>query len=127
MRVKRYNPELHFGDLESLYMSRGLNPMEAMWAPKIGYISKHAACFLRMVEGGYAQLDSLVSNSESSQKERHDFIDLVVKLSIKKARKLKLKGLVCTTQDEGTIKRAISRHGFVQRPEVVIVLPLGEH
>lgn len=79
--------------------------------PKIGYIaflSKQpiAAGFLRRVEGGYAQIDTLVSNPYFGSKIRNEGIDKVVNWLINDAKDLKLNGILAFTGEPSIIERA---------------------
>jgi len=79
--------------------------------PKIGYIcllEGHpvAAGFLRRVEGGYAQIDTLVSNAHFGGLIRHEGIKKVVDALIEDAKALRLRGIVSFTGDSGVLKRA---------------------
>jgi len=84
--------------------------------PKIGYIAllnnqPIAAGFLRRVEGGYAQIDTLVSNPYFGSQIRHLAIDKVVDWLINDAKELKLSGILAFTLEESIINRAKER-GF---------------
>lgn len=104
--------------------------------PKIGWIAMHfndnnvgtavAAGFLRMVEGGFAQIDTLVSNAEYSSEMRHLAISTVVDKLIEEAKKLNLHGILATSKDESTIKRAVSIGFHVISEQQLIALPLKE-
>lgn len=79
--------------------------------PKIGYIAllnnqPIAAGFLRRVEGGYAQIDTLLSNPYFGSMIRHDGITKVVNNLLEDAKDLELKGIIAFTSDAGVIKRA---------------------
>lgn len=96
--------------------------------PKIGYIAfMHnqpiAAGFLRRVEGGYAQMDTLVSNPYFGSLIRHEGINKVVSALIDEAKVLRLEGIVAFTKDEGVLKRALSI-GFVEVNQQLIALNL---
>ena len=97
--------------------------------PKIGYIAylgKHpiAAGFLRRVEGGYAQLDTLVSNAHFGSQIRHKGIEMVVDTLLQDAKDLKLHGVIGFTNDPGILKRANSI-GFKTLPQSLIGLKLN--
>lgn len=84
--------------------------------PSIGYVAVLsgrliAAVFLRKVEGGIAQIDTLVSNPTSTGEERHCAIDLVVEKVLEKAKKLNINGILFTSEDSGTIMRS-HKYGF---------------
>lgn len=96
--------------------------------PKIGYIALMnnqpiAAGFLRMVEGGYAQMDTLVSSPYFGSLIRHDGINKVVEALIGDAKTLRLEGIIAFTRDEGVLKRALST-GFSEVNQQLIALNL---
>ena len=98
--------------------------------PKIGYVAVMGghpiACgFLRRVEGGFAQIDTLASNAHFGSKIRNDGITTVVAALIQEAKDLKLRGIISITRDEGILKRAQSM-GFHVVEHKVIALPLQE-
>lgn len=82
-----------------------------------------AAGFLRMVEGGFAQIDTLTSNKGLSSSMRHEGISMVVDHLIKQAKVMKLKGIYAHTKEESVLRRA-AELGFRHVPEVIIALPL---
>lgn len=92
--------------------------------PKIGYVSflgkeMIAAGFLRKVEGGFAQIDTLVSNPAFGSQVRHEGIRLVVDALMYDANKLKLKGIIAFTTDQGVLSRA-ETYGFKDLNQKVI-------
>jgi len=96
--------------------------------PKIGYIAllnkqPIAAGFLRRVEGGYAQLDTLVSNPYYGSLIRHEGIDKVVKALIEDSKDLKLHGIIAFSEDSGVLSRARSM-GFHEINQSLIALKL---
>lgn len=98
--------------------------------PKLGYIVKEGkspvcAGFLRMIEGKYCQIDTLVSNPHHSAPLRHKCMNLLVETLINKAKSLKLKGIMSTTIDNSVIMRAV-QVGFTVLPHVVIALPIED-
>jgi hypothetical protein len=79
--------------------------------PKIGYLAMMnghpiAAGFLRRVEGGYAQLDTLTSNKHMGSIIRHKGINAIVDALIQDAKDLRLHGVIAFTRDESILKRA---------------------
>jgi hypothetical protein len=79
--------------------------------------------FLRMVEGGYCQIDTLVSNAALSSEIRHEGVSELVKTLIETAKSLNLKGIIAFTSDKTVVARAEAT-GFRVIPSVVIALPL---
>lgn len=82
-----------------------------------------AAGFLRRVEGGYAQMDTLVSNMHFGSIVRHEGITKVVNNLIEDAKVLKLEGVIAFTSDSGILKRA-KELGFYALDQSLIALPL---
>jgi len=79
--------------------------------PKVGYIAYMGghpiACgFLRRVEGGFAQIDTLTSNAHFGSQIRHEGIKKVVDALILEAKSLKLSGILALTADQGILDRA---------------------
>lgn len=98
--------------------------------PAIGFVAYYdgqpgAMAFLRRVEGGYGQLDGLVSNPESLGSHRSACIDAVVKEVINEAKAKGIKALMAYSIDKNTLVRSLS-HGFVQQPHTLIALDLSE-
>lgn len=96
--------------------------------PEIGFIATEgaiavAAGFLRKVEGGYAQIDTLVSNKQMPAEMRHIALAGIVDALINEAKHLKLKGIISFTSDESVLLRAVAT-GFQVSSQAVIVLPL---
>ena len=92
--------------------------------PKIGYIAMIgtqpvAAGFLRRVEGGYAQLDTFVTNPWFGSQVRHEGIELVVDALLGEAKELNLLGIIAITKDSGILSRAKER-GFVVVEQSII-------
>jgi len=98
--------------------------------PKIGvmvYVNGKpvSAAFLRQVEGNTAQLDGLTTNPKASSEDRHNGIEHAVKYIIEEAKKLNIYGIIAHTRDLTVVSRALSLHGFILTPEVVLALPLN--
>jgi hypothetical protein len=98
--------------------------------PEIGFIATEgaipvAAGFLRRIEGGYAQIDSLVSNKDMPGPMRHEALDKIVQTLITTAKTLKIKGIISYTQDKSVVMRAVAT-GFEVTQNVVISLKLQE-
>lgn len=111
------------------YASMYLITMEEL--PKIGFVvhatndnDYAAAGFLRMVEGGYCQIDTVVSNPNLSNDIRHLALQLLQKTLIDKAKSLKLKAIICFTADKGVFKRAEDT-GFQVLDHRVVTLSLS--
>jgi hypothetical protein len=97
--------------------------------PSIGYIAFEdempiAAAFLRKVEGGYGQIDGLVSNPECPCHLRHIAMDIVIKRCISDAKALKITQLMAFCKDESPIMRS-KRLGFVELPHKLMALDLN--
>jgi len=104
----------------------GISEVNMKTLPKIGYmalINDHpiAAGFLRRVEGGYAQLDTLTSNKLFGSQLRHEGINLVVNELIEESKRLKLHGIIALTKDEGVISRS-KKLDFSELPEQRLIV-----
>jgi hypothetical protein len=89
----------------------GISSVNMKTLPKIGYIALMnghpiAAGFLRRVEGGYAQLDTLTSNKYFGSQIRHAGIVKVVDALLEDTKDLQLNGVIAFTRDVSIIKRA---------------------
>lgn len=96
--------------------------------PKVGFVAmiggQPIACgFLRRVEGGFAQMDTLASNAYFGSKIRHAGITMVVAALIQEAKRLKLRGIISFSKDNGVLKRA-ETVGFHKVDQTLIALPL---
>ncbi len=97
--------------------------------PKIGYMAimngyPVAAGFLRKVEGGYAQLDTLTTAAHYGGQIRHKAIELVLTELLNEAKVLKLNGIIAFTDDISIIKRSQSMGFNVLSSQTLISLKL---
>lgn len=98
--------------------------------PKIGYMvlrNGHpvAAGFLRRVEGGYGQLDTLTSNPMFGSLIRHQALELVVNTLLQDAKDLNMLGIISFSVDKGILERAKGL-GFHTLPHSLIALSLRD-
>lgn len=96
--------------------------------PKVGYIAiigsqPIAAGFLRRLEGGYGQIDTLVSNPFVGSILRNEGIRQIVDTLLMDAKCLRLEGIISYTNDSGVLSRAKDL-GFNELDQRVIVLKL---
>lgn len=96
--------------------------------PEIGFVAEYnnyPVCmgFLRMVEGGYAQIDSLVTNPSFNSDIRHNGIVNVAERLITTAKSLGLSGIISYTADLNIIVRSEAL-GFKVLTHTVIALNL---
>lgn len=103
--------------------------LTALDVPQLGYIVMQqedvlvCAGFLRMLEGGYAMIDTMVTNAELSSEIRHKGLSILVDRLIADAILLELKGIISLTSDTGVINRALTL-GFKEINQKVISLEL---
>lgn len=131
MNIHKFESK-HMQDLIDMHKSQEHPNIKAITKaniPRVGYIvyddfnTPVCAGFLRRIEGKYAQIDTLVTNSQCSSSLRHDGLEVLIKAIINEAKSRKIKGLISTTTDTGTLMRAI-RVGFSKAPHTVITLSL---
>lgn len=96
--------------------------------PKTGYIAMMggypvAAGFLRRVEGGYGQIDTLTTNKTYGAIVRHAGILKVVESLLEDANTLKLQGIIAITTEPTVIERS-KAYGFKTLTHVVIAKAL---
>ena len=119
--------------METLYQwmrHRGLPCPRIDDMPAIGVVAyvdgkEVAMAFLRRVEGGFAQLDGLVTDETAPGAHRHEAIEAAVQAIVSKAKELGIKSLMATSQHKNTVMRACSLHGFTIEPTVVLSLNLS--
>jgi hypothetical protein len=119
MQIERFAPT-HVPLIYALHESQGYEGLPSITLdnlPAIGFIALNiytfeppaqplAAGFLRMVEGGFAQIDTLVTNGRCPPDVRHAAVSAVVDALVSEAKALKLRGIMATTKDAGVLKRA---------------------
>lgn len=79
--------------------------------PEIGFVAYEGAIpvamgFLRQIEGGYALIDTLVTNRDLSSELRHVGISKLVDKLIETAKDQGFKGVMALSNDDGILKRA---------------------
>ena len=128
VNVVKYSPELQNNVLYLLMTRSMATRWDLTTLPKIGFLAFQdevpAACiFLRMVEGGYGQIDSMVTNLDLSSEARNEAILPIVNAVLSAAKELELKGIIAITTDDGVVTRA-NELGFKIIPQTVLSLPL---
>lgn len=131
MKVIRFNNKEHMSIITHWLTERGAYVPDASEMPGIGYIVytggiPTSAGFLRLVEGGFAQVDSIVTNPKVRGEFRHRANDALFTKLIEKAKELELKGIVGQSVDKGTLMRA-EKHGFTASAHVMMSLPLSTY
>lgn len=86
------------------------------------YIS---AGFIRIVEGDFYFMDSLITNPKSAARDRDDAIDKVVGFLIDIVKKSSKRRILCWSKDENTRIRG-KKWGFKEVPTQVMALNLEE-
>lgn len=80
--------------------------------------------FLRCMEGGFAVLDSYITNPDIHAYDRHRALNRVTDKLIKIAKHNKVKGVIAFSSDYNTIERAKS-FGFQVFPHVFTILNIN--
>ena len=124
--VAPYKHDTHYDLMVDGLQQRGAYVTPGDEVPKIGYVGFNgqkflAMAFLRRVEGGFGQLDGLVSNPEAPGSERHEGIDIVVENVLRTAKELGIKNITATSVDSSTLMRS-NKHGFVKLPHTLIAV-----
>lgn len=125
--IKPYGLTWHYTTLSKWYKARGLEAPPEDELPKIGVMATDVAVgFLRMVEGGFAQIDGLITNPRASAEDRHLGNNLITTELCAIAEKLGIKAIIANSTDLNTIARA-ERHGFVVLPHKLFVKKLNNN
>lgn len=128
MYVEKYVPTEHFSVLADWLRKREAYVPGENEMPSTGYLiwergEPLAAAFLRLCEGNYAQIDSLVTNPDVPGDLRNTAIDVLVERLCNVAKSQGIVRLIAFTTDKNTSMRAL-RHGFVHLPHTVMVADL---
>lgn len=133
VNITPFKPKKHFEVLLDMHLaqhSKSYGSISRETLPEIGYIvysdtEYHyvAAGFLRMVEGGFCQIDTMVTNPNLTGDVRNEGLILLVDTMIQKAKDLGLLGIVSYTTDNSVISRALGL-GFKLVDHKVIALQL---
>ncbi len=129
VRLVRYNPKKHSEIILELLKSQNAEGwVQIAHLPRHGYVvfsGNLAVCcgFLRRVEGKVGQVDSFVSNGNIDSQTRHIALQLLVETIIKRAKTLKLRGIMAFSNDKSIQARAVET-GFHVMHDFVIALPL---
>lgn len=127
--IRRFNPDEDSKHIASWLRDRGMSAEMSTNLPELGLIVYKTGCpvvagFLRKIEGGYAMLDSLITNPVVLPEIRDKMIDYLVKELISLAKSEGIKAITAASLDENTLLRSI-RHGFVKQAHTVITLNLS--
>lgn len=130
MEVQKYKHHEDSHAAENLLASRGLPLNLALDLPVNGFIARYrgepvAMGFIRLIEGGYGQIDSLITNSQFPSDIRDTVVDLLVSNLIKSSKSMGLRKLISYTLDSNTLARSY-RHGFERSSHSVITLDLSK-
>lgn len=128
MEVVRFSLDAHYGDLNACLEAWRVPPSPKDEIPATGFVVLTegvvaAFAFIRLVEGGFGQLDGLTSNPSLPGEIRSQAIDAVVERLINEAKVMKLKKLIAFSRDNNTLERSV-KHGFSPMPHTLIALGL---
>lgn len=126
MIIKAFDVSQHMGIMCEWLKEHKCPLPSLLEMPAIGFVAVEedtavAMGFLRRVEGGFAQLDGLVSNPSSPGEYRHWGIDAVVEKIIITAKQQELKALISFSSDKSTLARSI-KHGFVEASDTKLIV-----
>lgn len=124
MKTREFSPE-DFYFVNLWLAQREMAPIQVSELPKRGWTviddldKPLGIVFLRMVEGDLAIIDSMINDPSQTKMDRHKINERLFLQCKKIARELKLKGLMGSSLDEGTLKRA-STHGFIPSSQTFV-------
>lgn len=125
IEVRPFSLELHMSEIYSWLIERGAYTPTQAEMPKHGFVAYTdgipvAAAFLRRVEGGFGQLDGLVTDPLAPGEVRHEAIDALVNEILILSKELGIKAVTAFSVDENTLVRSL-KHGFVKTTHSLIV------
>lgn len=128
MEVVPFDTE-HKRYIHNWLLERGLATRVIEDLPALGYITLDrgrpiAAGFIRLMEGGFGMMDSLITDPSAPGEIRSKAIDLVVTKLLKQAKSAGVKHIFAFSRDNNTLERSI-KHGFKKLPETVIGVDLS--
>lgn len=128
MKTENFSNSEHLPTLLSWLVKREAYIVTPEEIPENGFIVFDndiaiAAGFLRLVEGGYAQIDGLTTNPDANSKQRSVAIDLVINAAIKRAKDLKIKQLMAFTELKNLSQRT-QDFGFIKPNHHILILKL---
>ncbi len=128
MLIKPYDKISEKRHILSLLAKRHLHENLANDLPEFGLVAtKHdipvAAGFLRKIEGGYAMLDSYITNPDFGSSDRHRALDIITDKLIKISRHNSVTKLIAFTQDREIYVRSLN-HDFTDIPHFFTIRSL---
>lgn len=122
---------IYFEDLKRLHAKQQSPTTDFIFVdtlPKIGVVvlaeSKPISFgFLRLLEGGFGQIDTIVTDPDAVAEDRHQALNLITENLVNTAKSIGLRGVYGITQHEAIIKRAISL-GFNGTVQIVFSMML---
>lgn len=129
MDIIPFSLDAHYDVLRRCLSAWHAYPTPKSEIPATGFVALYdgypaAFAFIRLVEGGFGQLDGLTSNRLLPGDIRDQAIDAIVSHLISHAKTMKLKNLTAFSKDENTLKRSV-KHGFSPVPLSMIALGLN--
>lgn len=124
MRIREWSIS-DIDHINNWLLGRDLAPIDPEDLPPRGWIvidgrRPVGAVFLRLCEGGYGIMDSMINDPEQSPEKRHLINDRLFARIRTFAVQNELKGIFGTTLDKGTLERAL-RHNFIPSPQTLCV------
>lgn len=125
--IQLFNYDSHFETLSTWLKQHGQPIPSREDMPALGYVTLKngqltGAAFLRMVEGGFAQVDGLTVDPTQDSKTRSDTINILVTQILDAAKTLKIKAIYCYSAYDTIIDRAADTFKFIKLPHKIMVL-----
>ena len=127
MHTKRFSPR-HLGHITGWVGIRQMPTQAIENLPEVGFIvfeDEEAVCamFLRRIEGGFALLDSAISNPHIAPAVRRKAQDMAAGACIRYAKEIGLKQVMALTVD-ANVKHRCKDFGFEEAKDVFFVKKL---
>lgn len=128
LSLEMYTPK-YKSDISDWLRARNIDPRLADDLPMTGFVvllkgTPIASGHLRLIEGSYGMVDSLITDPEAPAQYRNEALDLIINQLFSFAKQLQLKQVIGLTLDSSTHMRA-QRLGMTATSLKVLALPLA--
>lgn len=126
MQTRKFMLEVDFQTLNEWLYKHGHPMVETYELPLNGFVMEdegESICmaFIRMVEGGMALAESLVTDPDAPLIKRIKAIDKMTEHVFETAKSRGIKHLIATTESTGVASRLTNRHGFNKSNQLLLV------
>jgi hypothetical protein len=128
MDTIRFDFNTHFEHYNAMRVKHNMVPASVSSIPALGFVVECnfvpvAYAFVRLVEGGYGQLDGFIVNPDFHGEQRDKALNMVTDACESKAKAIGITHLYAFCETKPPIERAL-RHGYAKLSHTIMVLDL---